>query len=626
MRYLVAFLCVSLFPHTSSPSSQNTKLDGQLDVTKEQRLENAKLAMRLLRAFTIEELGSKKTPTIYMINPASGIPFTFPIFSSYDMDLSEKLSEKAGISSQRMFSVLVQIIYRLLQFHIQRLFKIDPSEPFIFSPDEYSRMQWEDSHQDWFAILLSAIMPGAIAKVFIEDVPIEVNHIYAKPFQFLKNNDNLFGYSTRKDGILNNLVLRCDTAAPTVSVCSPPARFLGKELTPGQAIILSIGLERSYPHCKKILNQLLQGVTFAFDLNHAELEVTVKPTKDIPSVEESRHLLKELFRAPIEAPIMIPEDIESALQNRAVPKASCYHPNIMPFSSPKLYERMLTLIVAGGILTVLEVRPDGNINYVMNLLEYWLKLYLPDSSIKIFTGVNDAPERNVCTYNPKSSTMWIYRGVLNGATVGFLLELGKPVMLNHIQMNAFVQAVFPFSFVPPAMEQADTPAEQILKAISKKLEEPMNVVKVETTIMPLIPMSKTEEDDLIALEQVSKFALHPYAFRGTAKNIMKRLQKNASIASLTFPGAYHTILFSLGSPGNTYHVIFPPLYPMPSGKIFAVNLKTGQIIRNKMPVMLLTTNTQGEKVDCCFMWFDSKFNTGTQSLTKIDKIFEVISP
>ena len=50
---------------------------------------------------------------------------------------------------------------------------------------------------------------------------------------------------------------------------------------------------------------------------------------------------------------MIPSDIESVLQRGIVPRASCYHPTNVLFGSPAVYERMLTLIIAGGILSVL---------------------------------------------------------------------------------------------------------------------------------------------------------------------------------------------------------------------------------------------------------------------------------
>ena len=105
---------------------------------------------------------------------------------------------------------------------------------------------------------------------------------------------------------------------------------------------------------------------------------------------------------------------------------------------------MLTQIVSIGILKVLQLKPDGNISIIMVFVEEWLKKFLPDSSIRLSKSGKSASVREVCTYDPESSRMWIYRGDLNGKTIDILLELGKPVMLNHIQMAALDKLCFPF--------------------------------------------------------------------------------------------------------------------------------------------------------------------------------------
>ena len=50
--------------------------------------------------------------------------------------------------------------------------------------------------------------------------------------------------------------------------------------------------------------------------------------------------------------------------------------------------------------------------------------------------------------------MWIYKGSIDGKKIGILLELGKPVMLSHLQMVMLRQLVHPFSWkFPPLWEQ-----------------------------------------------------------------------------------------------------------------------------------------------------------------------------
>ena len=95
------------------------------------------LAVSLSQAFKEEEVGMKAEHFSPIYN-TSTVPFVFPIFDSYDMDLATKLSKRIGISPQRIFSFLIQIIYTLLQFHVKRLFRLDPSELFVPDPVEYS--------------------------------------------------------------------------------------------------------------------------------------------------------------------------------------------------------------------------------------------------------------------------------------------------------------------------------------------------------------------------------------------------------------------------------------------------------------------------------------------------------
>ena len=66
------------------------------------------------------------------------------------------------MTPQHIFSILVQIIYTLLLFHIERLFKLDPSEPFVPNGNEDNGDKEEINPQHWFDMLLGAIMPGAI--------------------------------------------------------------------------------------------------------------------------------------------------------------------------------------------------------------------------------------------------------------------------------------------------------------------------------------------------------------------------------------------------------------------------------------------------------------------------------
>ena len=342
----------------------------------------------------------------------------------------------------------------------------------------------------------------------------------------------MFDFCTRKNGIPEALTQHSNEESPTVSVSLLPDHFLGKKLAPSQAVMFSICLERSYPSCKKILDHLLKGVTFAFDLDHAELKVIVKPTEDIPSVEESMNVLIELFEVPIGTQIMIPEDIGDVLQ-RTIPKASCYYPDKVVFSSPELYERMLTVIIAGGISKLLYYMPNSRVGAIASSLKEWIRLFLPDSSVEAFKMEKCAPETKVCTYNPVTSGMWIYKGDIGGKKIGILLKLGKPVMLNHSQMGMLKRAVFPFSWTVPVVQVVDTHVKQIATAIVERLKEPMKVVKIEKHILPAISGSGNENKATV-LEQFDKSTFKSDGFQGTTSDDTFPLEKRISQVSFTY--------------------------------------------------------------------------------------------
>ena len=443
MNHLATFLVVSLFLRVSASSSQNTKPGSTLSVTSDKFLQNIALAVGLSQAFKADEVGMKAEHFSPIYN-SSTVPFVFPTSESYDMALSEKLSKRTGITPQRIFSILVQIIYTLLQFHVKRLFRLDPSEPFVPCSEEYGHVKWEDNPHHWFFVLLSAIMPGTTVDLYHYGLPIVLTHISIKPFQFLAKDDHLFEYRTYNNGTPAETAMHCNVTMPTVSIHVLPTSFLGKTLAPGQPVVRTIRLAKSYPPCKEILNHLLQGITFDFSLSHSELEILVKSTEDIPSVQESRRILTKLFNAPIGTQIMVPENIKSALQGNIIPKISCYHPAKLSFGSSKLYEHMLTLIVTGGVLKIFQRSPDIKAGQFTTYLEKWMQMYLPDSSIKAFESRDGMIKRGACSYSPEFSSMQIYSADVDGVSIAILLELGKPVVLNHIQMSTLGHMCFPF--------------------------------------------------------------------------------------------------------------------------------------------------------------------------------------
>lgn len=292
---------------------------------------------------------------------------------------------------------------------------------------------------------------------------------------------------------------------------------------------------------------------------------------------------------------------------------------------------MLTTIIANSLSAALSLKPDTAFDTIINFLNNWLKKYLPDSSVTSFIAGGAAPKREVCTYDPQSFSMWIYRGDMNGNTIVVLLILGKPMILNHLQMAALRQTVFPFSFKLYAVGKADTLAKKVFQAIATKLEEPIEASKLENHTMSVIPSlatrnKPTQLDEAMVLEQLGKFAFNLGTFQSTVDSILQIFSRS-SLGKLTESfGKYRTAALPLSTPNNPHDIVFSTLYPMPSGKIFAISTKTGKILRNKVPMMLLSANTQGGKITCHILWFDRNLHSSMQPLPKTSGIFEIISP
>ena len=417
--------------------------------------------------------------------------------------------------------------------------------------------------------------------------------------------------------------------ATVVPVYMTPASAFGQTLAPGTTVISTIRLENSGPACKKMLTHLLKGVVLAFDLSCEELDVTVKPTKDIPSVEESREIFKNLFKTPIATQVMVPQDIQSALQQHSVPKLSCYHPAKVPFDSPELYERMLTLIVANGVGLVACYASKPSVGDLEIFLSHWMKQYLPGCSLKRHVSSSGEPEVDVCTYNPKSSTMLIYRTTLErNVTYTMFLELGKPVMLSHYQRAAIWRNVYPRAFERPALLKADTHVQGIFEKIVARLEAPAKTASTKKHAVPISPSQGVGSkpmapDAAVILEQLGVIAFYFRTFGGTPENALTVLSQPDLAKLVPSIRMYRIAGLALNPAYSPYYIAFPTLAPMPVGKLYAVSLKTGQVFRSKTPMMLLGTKTRGQHTVCVLVWHDGKPPAMRQPLTQ-NELFETL--
>ena len=258
-----------------------------------------------------------------------------------------------------------------------------------------------------------------------------------------------------------------------------------------------------------------------------------------------------------------------------------------------------------------------------------MRQYLPGSSLKGHSSPSREPEVDVCTYNPKSSTMLIYRAALErNATYTMFLELGKPVMLNHFQMAAAWRAAYPHAFDSSTLEKADTHARKIFEKIVAKLEEPVKVASTKKHAVPVSPSqgvgSKTMGlDAAIVLEQLGVIAFYFRTFRGAPENALEVLSQPRLEKLVPSIGMFRIAGLVLNPAYSPYYIAFPTLSPMPAGKLYAVSLKTGQVFQSKVAMMLLGTRPRGRHTICVLVWFDSKPPAMRQPLTQ-EELFETL--
>ena len=163
-RRVISFL-TSLLVHTSPPSFQDSELLGSLKTTEMQHPKNADLAIGLARAFKGGEFEMGGSDMFHS-SDTNIVPFVFPILTLTTWIYATKLSKGTGIDTSIYFQYLGPNHLYIVTVSYKKVVQARPPLNLLFpTPEEMHGAEWEDSPQDWFVILLGAIMPGAIVNV-----------------------------------------------------------------------------------------------------------------------------------------------------------------------------------------------------------------------------------------------------------------------------------------------------------------------------------------------------------------------------------------------------------------------------------------------------------------------------
>lgn len=605
----------------------------------------------LNRDVSTEQISLEEPPGV-----VTTIPFEFPFPSSYGMTHFSKIAKMVGTDGQHVQSIFVRIIYRLLQFHIKRLFKLNNYEYAVPRGNRYTGVEWDSNPDAWFSSLMTAFFPEASLSHLELDVPARIKNAHFRQFDGVKEGDHLEFFP-----VLNNDSAQACMRIP-VGQCDPhkvvlytlPKPFWNVTLPPGFTILTGLNLHGDVLCMGSVVESLVCGLAFAFVVNDEEFDVLVTPTKDTPSLEASKLTFNSFTQTPITATnLPIPHNIETMLDNFQVPRLFCYHP-VAFIAVPKQYERVLGQIVMGRIVEAWQqFGLKASWQSIAAHLQKSLTSFLPDCLVLFCEGTT-LPRQQIGEWNPDSGTYLIYKEGISKRQVYYLiLNVGKPLNLSLKQLGDILEKVYPQRFVVPTIiakniliarmfyalwrrDQgtlgpeiqdkskptlpAQKPVKKKKRAKVKKFQAEISNVKavlqkvVDTTSRVFVEfMQELESSHLASLTELA-FAVNSVAndYQDAAQAVGKALElvKPAS-------GTFRYTILTLNTP-CVPHIIAQQMIPLPTNTIFAF-LSNGQILRTSLPIIFVSY-PYGD----FFLWVDTQ-DVGKSMLSDREQTFAIFN-
>lgn len=593
------------------------------------------------------------------------IPFKFPRFESYGLEQAERIARTTHLEAKRITIVLTKTIYRLLQFHVKRLFSLKAFDYAVPRTQRYYEVEWDMNPEHWFSAMLYNILPGVAMSLIECSDESRVNSMHVEAFDFIK-----LGTIMNISRIVVNELTREENhlaqtgASSLVCIYSLPRVFWNKVLPAGFTILTAI---KYYDDIQVVntdlLEYLLKGVEFTYDSSGNTFEILVTATDELPSVEESRKHLNGFFTIPLSKVMSLPPNIEACLKNLQTPRLSCYHYDNFP-STPLAYEIMLTQILASELIRKLvDIRFVVDWHYIAVLMETRMRPFLPKCIVayEIIKLEND--KMNICKWDKTSKHFVIYEEErCKFSKHSLILDIGHQQHLTMKQMAEIKGKVFPHVLSEIIIEAGKDPLLNIVRALYTKLkvahngetltsipkkrnkkQERMSRHSRNTTgrqrlnikaekggtafqpnriirepppplLMDMLPRIALPDD--MILTGLNEISLRLSARNYDSDNILKVLSEMI-LEMNSFVGSFHVTQLSLPKdldltlPNSCCQIIntLYPMVPYPPGTIFAY-LSDGRVGITKRPLVFLPRLPSGDY----YLWFDNgeQFGIGSR--------------
>ena len=612
------------FCHCCSQKPHEDNADQQADPPH--RLETSTFFSKLSQTFTLFNQGelAEQTTLEKSSEHAMIIPFEFPLLPSYGVTTVKKIAKIMGCEDQRVQSVLVRIIYRLLQFHVKRLFGLISYEFAVPRGNRYTEVKWSLNPDAWFSSLMAAFFPYATMSWVDFEMQTCITQVHLQQFNSIQKGDFVEFLPVRKDGSVQvateRLIHRRNPLKMVLYTLPKP--LWNVTLPPNYTVMTGIMFYGDIFCMEDVVKALTYGLEFAFDMSGKEPDVLITAANNMPSLEASKAIFHRLSRTPIPTiSLPIPHNLESLLDNFQVPRLFCYHP-IAFAALPEQYGRVLGQIILGRTVDAWQqFELTATWQNITTHLQKGLKPFLPDCSIQLSKSTTQC-RRQIGDWDPESGTYFIYKECISKhQTYSLILTVGKPVNLNLKQLNETSGKVYPQTLVIPTILSKDILIARMFHSLWTRVRG-THSPEIQSSDRPKLPTQKSAKKkkrnrvkkslaDLSRVDAALRTVLN-----ATSKVVVKFMRDLESehfhfLTKLAFfvnsivndysdlastiskamefvqpaSGEFRYTLLTLRAPFAP-QIIAQQMIPLPVGTIFAF-LSNGQILRTSIPIIFI---------------------------------------
>ena len=315
------------------------------------------------------------------------------------------------------------------------------------------------------------------------------------------------------------------------------------------------------------------------------------------------------FSHPIPTNISIPMDVGEALEERQLPKLSCFHPSTFK-GSVEQFERMVSLMIIEFVSSLaIFLRDVDDWDVMAYHFERPLKRFFPHCKVKarqsLLNGV-----LNVCKFDKNKFVVYEEKDTRRRKR-SIVVEFGEPQNVSFVAMVDLRYSLYPNRLSDSFTENDKSLIDRLAYACYVKIVKEDNVRKLkEMTEKPIkkslsTTLTTISESYLLSRAQKLKSPMlsalkrtpttmpeeqalgHLTEFALAMSTIDKPTCYAIRELALKMSNLQRTFFTSLLSPPTTasFRRVMDIAVPCSSGSIFAV-LSNGVVVRTKRPIIL----------------------------------------